>query len=590
MHLDYYGTLKTVKTLASNQGLALVFEEGLEGAYTSGKSVHVPTPSPNWTEEEIIVWLMFVFHEIRHNIPEFRECFGWARKNKVDMSSFIGKMVNEAEDYRIEKYQNGRYDGERYALAKGRQIIIEQKTMPALGRDKAQLTAQIKKELGEIPKGLDIDEIHLNQDRGEALNTWYQGLREQWQPELTGLPRQMYEQINPRSQAWVDKLKAGNYADRLNTPGILDIDEQYKVIQDIMAEVFEMDPEQEIKKMQEQYEDHQAQQGQGNKQKKGKKEEEKRKEAGRVAYEHMETHDHDGKPGATYTPLKIDYDNHINQHDYIPCTIDQIKEYDMKRGDLAHGNNGYVRAVQAISGGGLDKSVLRLLQVMSKTRPVYGQKRGKLATRSLHRIFSPNPNTAQKVFKQKKSTLRLDSAVCVLCDLSGSMGGDKYVHAAKAAVMLNNAVSKLGVPLEVLGFTTSDYSNIAHVIFKDFSSSVDEIKLTEYFDRAADLMYRNADGESILWAYSRLIRRKEPKKVLIVLSDGQPSANRNGDIMGFTQDVVKDIEKRGDIDIFGIGLGDASVSRIYKKHTVIDHADQLESKLLDLVKTKIIGD
>ena len=36
------------------------------------------------------------------------------------------------------------------------------------------------------------------------------------------------------------------------------------------------------------------------------------------------------------------------------------------------------------------------------------------------------------------------------------------------------------------------------------------------------LLKENIDGEAISWAYNRLIKRKEERKILMVISDGAP--------------------------------------------------------------------
>jgi cobaltochelatase CobT len=102
-------------------------------------------------------------------------------------------------------------------------------------------------------------------------------------------------------------------------------------------------------------------------------------------------------------------------------------------------------------------------------------------------------------------------------------------------------------------------------------------------------MEENADGDSILFAYNRLKGRKEKKKLLIVLSDGQPAAHRGRGIYGFTHKVVKQIEKEGVVDIYGIGIESSAVENFYTQHTVINDSSELEKALLTVLKNKLFS-
>jgi cobaltochelatase CobT len=103
----------------------------------------------------------------------------------------------------------------------------------------------------------------------------------------------------------------------------------------------------------------------------------------------------------------------------------------------------------------------------------------------------------------------------------------------------------------------------------------------------------NADGESILIQSSELMKQKQARKIMIVLSDGAPSApdakdsHRGCDT--YTRDVIQQIERDGLIEIYAIGIADRSVSEFYSNYDVINDASELESKLLNVLKNKFIG-
>ena len=227
------------------------------------------------------------------------------------------------------------------------------------------------------------------------------------------------------------------------------------------------------------------------------------------------------------------------------------------------------------------------MQAKAAIKYQHGVKSGKISGKSLYRTRLKGTDSQTRVFKKKEENTTLNAAVTLLVDGSGSMCGSKYVHAVKAASMLYEAIGTLRVPVEVIIFT--DTSTVTHALVKKFDKQLTSDQVEERMCAVVDdMMCNNSDGESILWAYDRLTLRRENKKVMIVLSDGSPATSGKGDAMWFTKKVVKDIERKGLIDIIGIGIMDHNVKKIYKKNTVIDRAEELESAVLDVIKTRII--
>jgi len=94
------------------------------------------------------------------------------------------------------------------------------------------------------------------------------------------------------------------------------------------------------------------------------------------------------------------------------------------------------------------------------------------------------------------------------------------------------------------------------------------------------LLKENIDGEAISWAFSRLNKRKEERKILMVISDGAPvddstlSVNSGDYLEKHLKKIVKFIENKSDIEILAIGIGH-DVSRYYKKAIKIIDVQEL---------------
>ena len=94
------------------------------------------------------------------------------------------------------------------------------------------------------------------------------------------------------------------------------------------------------------------------------------------------------------------------------------------------------------------------------------------------------------------------------------------------------------------------------------------------------LLKENIDGEAILWAFNRLKKRREERKILMVISDGAPvddstlSVNSGDFLEKHLKKVVKMIQDNKDIEILAIGIGH-DVSRYYEKAIKITDVQEL---------------
>ena len=100
------------------------------------------------------------------------------------------------------------------------------------------------------------------------------------------------------------------------------------------------------------------------------------------------------------------------------------------------------------------------------------------------------------------------------------------------------------------------------------------------------LLKENIDGEAINWAYSRLKKRGEERKILMVISDGAPvddstlSVNSGDYLEKHLKKMVRLIENKEDIEILAIGIGH-DVSRYYKKAVKISDVNELGDVMIN---------
>jgi cobalamin biosynthesis protein CobT len=230
--------------------------------------------------------------------------------------------------------------------------------------------------------------------------------------------------------------------------------------------------------------------------------------------------------------------------------------------------------------GGLANKVRRLLQIRSRQRTTYGQKKGKLDQRSLYRVGMRN-EASRRVFKNKMETHSLkESVVHLVVDFSGSMAGDEIQHACDAAGQMSTVLTNLDIPHAVTGFTTSGRHTRLYLL-KQYGEKPRD--LGERMANASTELENNHDADAILYAEAQLARRSEKRKVMIVFSDGSPAGPKRG-ISQHLIDAVKCVEHRPDMDVYGIGIGTTCVNRYYSKTIVINDPAELENTLLDLIE------
>lgn len=234
------------------------------------------------------------------------------------------------------------------------------------------------------------------------------------------------------------------------------------------------------------------------------------------------------------------------------------------------------------------------------------KERGRLDSKRLVGAFQGEQN----VFKIKRDDSDLDTAVAVCVDLSGSMNGGKAYQAFMSAIVLSELLSKIGVPFEITGFDSTDETipyGVKSGMYDDGGRKYgrcDALRIHEFkrfgdrFFDARQYMYRmatldgaahgNCDGESIMIAANRLMKRPEKRKIMFVLSDGHPACY--GDYVKQYQhlkDVTKLIEKQG-VDLVGIGICDSAVKEFYSKYIVLNSANNLPATILGLLKDKLL--
>ncbi|MBU6140666.1 MAG: hypothetical protein KGP29_03795 [Proteobacteria bacterium] len=202
-----------------------------------------------------------------------------------------------------------------------------------------------------------------------------------------------------------------------------------------------------------------------------------------------------------------------------------------------------------------------------------------------------------------------DTALTILLDNSGSMRGQPIVMSALACETIAEILEKFSVKTEIIGFTTADWkggkarklwessgrsknpgrlNEVRHIIYKHFNQRFKKAKINLGLMLKEGVLKENIDGEALLFAGSRLMQQSEKRKILLIISDGNPvddstsSANDTDILTEHLHHVIKKIERAKKIEIVGIGIGH-STDDFYLNSTSIKSAEDLGDAMIEKV-------
>lgn len=235
----------------------------------------------------------------------------------------------------------------------------------------------------------------------------------------------------------------------------------------------------------------------------------------------------------------------------------------------------------------------------------FDQEEGLLDAARLARVIV-NPMQSLS-YKVERDTDFKDTVVTLLIDNSGSMRGRPISIAAISADILARTLERVGVKVEILGFTTRAWkggqsreawlaagrppqpgrlNDLRHIVYKQADEPWRRAKKSLGLMMREGLLKENIDGEALLWAHGRLIARAEDRKILMVISDGAPvddstlSVNSGSYLDRHLRQVIGWIEGRSPVELVAIGIGH-DVTRWYARAVTIMDADQLAGTMVE---------
>ena len=199
---------------------------------------------------------------------------------------------------------------------------------------------------------------------------------------------------------------------------------------------------------------------------------------------------------------------------------------------------------------------------------------------------APDPRIMMRSVRKTR-----DFSILVLLDLSESTNEKVQEQAysvldltRQACVLLADAISKVGDAFAIHGFCSDGRHDVGYTRFKDFDQPWDEGPKARLAGMTGQLSTRM--GAAIRHAGHHLARQRSARKLLIVVTDGEPADVDVRDPQYLRQDAKKAVEEaaRSGITTYCMSLdprADPYVARIFgqRHYMVVDHVQRLPEKL-----------
>lgn len=565
MHI--HGWTSLLKSIAGKHDLRVEFTTDTDSVMVQGDRVTVPVPTSEWTEKD--------FDNVLFGVDSYGSMWRYGAQAFPEFAELphdkpLGWMIREFEQHRTMREAGDEFRGSKNIMSKGVGNRMEDHIVPAVEKCDPKVQAML---------------LH----GAEGSSHWNTGYAESVGPMMVNVLK------NAEAKGFVDKLDEMEFQEKLNA--LENPADSLALAKEVFAQLWEEDPDEQ--------EDKEREEGKGQGEGEGGASLE-----GENPHSGGDASDGEQEEGKTY---RVDSDGNVEPPEgghgvrvetappsgRYPDWEDPLKleHVDLKASPTHHPNRGKVDGWIKHETSGMDANAAmfanrlrRHIMVASQSFYTHGHKRGKIGTKHLYKLAVEHPMPGEdRMFKRKHDSDMLDTAVSVLVDYSGSMYGSRTALTAIGTDLMVHALNVLGVPCEVNMFTTIHEGTTLYTV-KHFDEKVTSEVLMDRSERAAHRQSNNNDAAAVQWAYERLARRPEKKKILLVLSDGHPATHNVSNPQEALLTVTQEIERDPRVDLMGLGIESNAVGRYYTQHVVVDDADDMPTALIDLVANKMLAD
>jgi cobalamin biosynthesis protein CobT len=228
-----------------------------------------------------------------------------------------------------------------------------------------------------------------------------------------------------------------------------------------------------------------------------------------------------------------------------------------------------------------------LLQAKTLQRSHFKSSGNRISLSKIHRVAAND----SRVFEARDIKRGKSTAVQIVLDVSRSMDWKNVIKiAADTCFAMALALESCNVPCDVCAFPA--YESRRGELPGVFRILPFEGKLKAY-ERNFGIDADGPDtplGEAIFWAKTNLLARKEDRKMMLVVTDGEPTYFKHQphrmSSEDFSHKAIKSAEKSG-IEMFGIGIHLNEVSKYFKNSIVINDVASFPQQLFKMLQKSL---
>jgi hypothetical protein len=216
---------------------------------------------------------------------------------------------------------------------------------------------------------------------------------------------------------------------------------------------------------------------------------------------------------------------------------------------------------------GLKARLHGLLQAsrLTRSRP---SRRGKLNTRKLHGIVTSDP----RLFLSEGRRPALNTAVHILLDSSTSMRSHMET-ACRCCLALGQALDIQGISTGLTAFPGSQPDTVVPILEHGRKR---QSAVTVQAKGGTPL------GEAIWWVLQRMVTLPEDRKLLLIVTDGDP------DNLAVAQDAIRAACMVG-VEVLGLGIEAPAILKLLPdRSAVIEHIDDLPKAVFSLLEHSLV--
>ncbi|TYO96753.1 von Willebrand factor type A domain-containing protein [Geothermobacter ehrlichii] len=200
---------------------------------------------------------------------------------------------------------------------------------------------------------------------------------------------------------------------------------------------------------------------------------------------------------------------------------------------------------------------------------------GRSGRRIDHRVLSRLPVGDTRIFRRQEEKTAVNTAVIILLDRSGSMA-KRIALAADITLAVADAMNTIpGVAVATAAFPAAGHSV---VVMTPFGMSPARTARNYGLSAVGGTPLHEALG----WAAVQFATRQETRKVLLVVTDGQPNHTT------LTRDYLKRLDAQG-IELMALGISDGGAcGRFFQNHRTINDITGLPNALFGMLQEALI--